>query len=413
MDNQTLSRILDLNHHLAQGKSLKAFFDTAAETAQALTNAEYSAILGYDENANSLFVISAPWLPPHAASSLRLPLNQSAAGWIFQYEQTLNLDDAPSQRPGFIEIQQLTPKPVKSLMGVPIIFQNRALGVLEIMRADEPFGYDDLAVLEHIATIAAGALSHVRMQAELNRLNREIARLDDLKSNFIAIVSHELRTPLGLILGHATFLREIIPESFQEQMDVVVRNAVRLKELIDGMSKVNNYQSGTAHVKEGTLSIKTMLLELAEAYMPQAREKHILIKTALPEDDLLFYGDADKIRTALEEVIRNGILFNRENGVLHISAQRTPGYIRITFKDTGIGIPKEELSHIFDRFYQVESHLTRHHEGIGLGLSVAKAMIELHGGRIWAESTPGQGSTFTIILPSHTLPRAAQTSPIT
>jgi two-component system sensor histidine kinase VicK len=106
-----------------------------------------------------------------------------------------------------------------------------------------------------------------------------------------------------------------------------------------------------------------------------------------------------KISIALSNLVKNGITFTDAGGTVFIVAEQIPGYVKVSVIDDGIGIPTRDLPHVFERFYQVESHLTRKHGGMGLGLSVAKVMIELHGGRIWAESVEGKGSNFTFILP--------------
>ncbi len=403
MDTQTLARILDLNHILARNRPLQEFFAAALDTARALTAAEAAVVWAAGEGGRQLLSIACN---PNLADAepLKMPLTGSAAGWAVQYEQPVQLDDAPHEQPAIQETQDDFPLRTQRLLAVPIRFHGRALGVLEVFNKPQNFTYEDIAILEHLAVQLGAGIHDARQQAHIKRLQKEIKKLDDLKSNFIAIASHELRTPLGLILGHATFLRELVPEEFKEQMDVVVRNAERLKKLIEDMSQVNNYQSGTSRVRAHTFSLRELLLTLVADYRQQAEAAQVAIHTDLPDEPLNIHGDESKLATAFSNLIQNGITFNKPGGSLYIHAERIPGYTQIRFRDTGIGIPPDSLPRIFDRFYQVESHLTRQHGGIGLGLSIAKAMIELHGGRIWAESTPGEGSTFTILLPLHTIP---------
>jgi signal transduction histidine kinase len=222
-----------------------------------------------------------------------------------------------------------------------------------------------------------------------------------MKSDFISIASHELRTPLGLILGHATFLREIVDEECYDQVDTIIRSAGRLKEIIESLSNVDNFQSGMASLRSRMTSIKSLLLELVDAYQTEAKQKKITLHADLPKNsDLLIVGDAEKISIAVSNLIKNSLTFTNEGGHVFVAAEQVPGYIKITVIDDGIGIPASSLSRIFERFYQVESHLTRKHGGMGLGLSVAKVMVELHGGRIWVESVESKGSQFTILLPT-------------
>ena len=133
--------------------------------------------------------------------------------------------------------------------------------------------------------------------------------------------------------------------------------------------------------------------------MQEAVSKSITLHADAGHGDLLVEGDASKISIALSNVVKNALDFTNPGGHVFIVAEQIPGYVKVSVIDDGIGIPVKDLSHIFERFYQVESHLTRKHGGMGLGLSVAKVMTELHGGRIWAESVEGKGSNFTILLP--------------
>jgi signal transduction histidine kinase len=138
---------------------------------------------------------------------------------------------------------------------------------------------------------------------------------------------------------------------------------------------------------------------LMDSFHQQAQKRNISMRTELGQGDLIVQGDAPKISIALSNIVQNAILFSNPNGRVLITAEQIPGYIKVSVIDDGIGIPTKDLPHIFERFYQVESHLTRKHGGMGLGLSVAKVMIEMHGGRIWADSVEGKGSNFTFILP--------------
>jgi signal transduction histidine kinase len=223
-----------------------------------------------------------------------------------------------------------------------------------------------------------------------------------MKSGFIAIASHELRTPLGLILGHATFLREVVEPDYREQMDIIVRNGLRLKEIVDDLAKMDNVQRGGAIVHNRPVSIKRVIEEVMDSFYQEAKQKGITIRSDAPQESLLVEGDSSKISIALSNLVKNAIAFNNSGGHIIIVAESIPGYVKTSVIDDGIGIPSKDLPHIFERFYQVESHLTRKHGGMGLGLSVSKVMIEMHGGRIWAESVEGKGSNFTFLLPTKT-----------
>jgi signal transduction histidine kinase len=233
--------------------------------------------------------------------------------------------------------------------------------------------------------------------------SQEEARdLDKLKNEFIAITSHELRTPLGLILGHATFLRELVGNDFQEQVDAIIRNASRLKEIIESLSSVDNFETGGSLVRSRRVSVARIIEDVSSSFREMAINKGITLKTEVPEGRELWVDiDGGKISIVLSNLLKNAITFTNEGGQVIVRGEQKPEYVTVTVQDNGLGIPVKDMPRIFDRFYQVESHLTRRHGGMGLGLSVAKVMIEMHGGRIWAESKEGEGSTFTFLLPAN------------
>jgi signal transduction histidine kinase len=138
--------------------------------------------------------------------------------------------------------------------------------------------------------------------------------------------------------------------------------------------------------------------EVVESFRREAEQRHIELKTEIGNSAYYLHADVVKISIALSNLVKNAIQFTESGGHVIVKVEDDSGYIKVTVLDDGIGIPPRELPRVFERFYQVESHLTRRYGGMGLGLSVAKAVIELHGGRIWAESS-GRGSTFTFLLP--------------
>jgi signal transduction histidine kinase len=404
MDIQTLAQILDLNHRYAQKRPLSEFFQAAGETARSLAHANAFAIwVPEHESGRDLLAIATSWA--NEKKTLQIPITKSVAGWAMQYEQPFQVA-RENQYPLPAEMQPDFPIPVRDALAVPILFRKEVLGTLAVYNSAEghAFNFEDIAVLEHVATLTGIAIWEARMRVQSQRQQREIEKLEKMKSDFIAIASHELRTPLGLILGHATFLREIVPEEFQEQLDVVVRNAERLKKLIESMAQIKNYQSGTSSLRSRTFVLQQLLETLVQDFSQKAAQANVKLELVTGKDPIYIHGDESKLATAFSNIIENGILFNKPGGRLRIEVKRTVGHTKILFMDTGKGIPPDELPHIFDRFYQVESHLTREHGGMGLGLSIAKAMIELHGGRIWAESEPGKGSVFTVLLPQSTIP---------
>ena len=203
--------------------------------------------------------------------------------------------------------------------------------------------------------------------------------------------------------------RSLVGSQYSEQLDAIIRNATKLKEIIEDLSSVDNYQSGLARIRQRQVSIARVVEEVAISFREAARQKGVSLRTNISGGELLVEADANKIAIAISNLVKNAVTFTDQGGHILISAETVPGYIKVSVIDDGIGIPPSDLPRIFERFFQVESHLTRRHGGMGLGLSVAKAMIEMHGGRIWAESVAGRGSNFTFLLPI----TPQQTRPVT
>ena len=301
------------------------------------------------------------------------------------------------------------PAPADSLsMTTPILLRGELLGVIEVSRrvGNPVYSEDQIAILETLASLAAFHLREQDLQTRLDSSRYEKTELDRLKADFIAITSHELRTPLGLILGHATFLREVSAEH-HDHLDMIIRYATRLKDIIESLSNVDNTTSGAARVRASQVSISDLIRETVALYEEQAKAKGVMIQIAMASPALTVEGEAGKLGIALGNLIKNAVAFSEPGGRVTVGAESVPGFVELSVSDEGIGIPSVDLPRVFERFYQVESHLTRKHGGMGLGLSVAKDMIEMHGGTIAVESAEGKGSTFSFRLPVERLQPAS------
>jgi signal transduction histidine kinase len=287
------------------------------------------------------------------------------------------------------------------------------VGVLEALNKKDEAHYteDDLAILETLAALAAQAMKSTSLLRKVRATSIELAELERLKSDFIAITSHELRTPLGLILGHATFLREQAPVEFGEQLDIIIRNATKLKEIVENLSDVEKVQTGAARVRSQRVSLAKIVRDVILTFQDEANARNITIKSQMADFPFFLHGDETKLGIALSNLVKNALQFTEAGGHVTVNVAEESGHLRVSVIDDGIGIPARDLPRVFERFFQVETHLTRRYGGMGLGLAVAKSMVELHGGRIWAESEPGKGSTFTFLLPIETAQHGAAVSP--
>jgi signal transduction histidine kinase len=253
--------------------------------------------------------------------------------------------------------------------------------------------------LSTLAAHAAIAIENARLVTEIQRAYEELSELDRLKSEFVALASHELQTPLTVILGYASFLKEDASGAAREQADVVLQSALRLRSLIDDVVNLRHVETGEAELELEQLSLNELVTAITEEFdsLVEARKQNVSIELA--SQPPMVEADRQKLHLVLANLLSNAIKFTPEGGRIQMAVETKRDEVWVSVRDTGIGIPPRKQERIFDRFYQVEPSLTRRFEGMGLGLSIAKEMVELHGGRIWVESVEGMGSSFTFALP--------------
>ena len=239
---------------------------------------------------------------------------------------------------------------------------------------------------------------------ELAFANERLKELDRMKSDFVSHVSHELRTPLTAIKGAVDLiLREMAGPLTEKQIHYLTRvraNTQHLAGLINDLLDLSKIESGKIEVKTRRVSLGGLVHEVVEALRPVAAEKVIALETTIREPSILVWADRDKINQVLMNLIGNAIKFTPAQGRVTVSASRN-GHesVQVSVSDTGPGVPPDEKEKIFTKFYRIAEVNGENSKGTGLGLAISKALVELHGGKIWVESEEGHGSTFSFILP--------------
>jgi len=240
---------------------------------------------------------------------------------------------------------------------------------------------------------------------ELERARDELAELDQAKSRFTANVHHELRTPLTLMLAPLEQVRSRaseLPSWVGETLGTMHRNGMRLLKLINDLLDLSRVESGQKTVSRARLDLAGLCGEVVAAASALAERKGVVLELALAEAPPAVFADRDALEKVVVNLVGNALKFTDRGGRVTVSlAEVEEGEaVRVSVEDTGIGIPAEKLASIFDRFAQVDAGATRRYEGTGIGLSLARELVELHGGRIWAESEGrGHGSRLTFVVP--------------
>lgn len=285
-----------------------------------------------------------------------------------------------------------------------------ALGFLLFRRRYGVFVESATMVREYATEVAAKE----REARALVQVNEELRRLDELKSEFLAMVSHELRTPLTAIIGYSHLLvRQVhgplTPKQLEHQ-EAIFRSAQRLAELINDLLDVSRLEAGRIELEPRPVEVRQIVDQVISVVAVAAQAKRIRVTNEVTRGLPLVQADPTRLQQILVNLVGNAVKFTTAQGAVRISAGQHKDQMWVAVEDTGVGIPKEELARIWDPFYQVELPLRRRHGGSGLGLAIVRRVVELHGGIVRAESAgENRGSRFTFTLPLAPTPTTAET----
>lgn len=238
---------------------------------------------------------------------------------------------------------------------------------------------------------------------EVERQKEIIDELSHAKDNFFTNISHELRTPLTLILGPLESLSYDttgVPRSWKRNLDLARRNGFRLKQLVDQVLDLAKLESGTIEIEPVKLDVKAKTTTIIASFESLARSKKINLKTSIPDEEICAGVDPDKFQKILNNLVSNALKFTPEKGTVEVELRLNRGFVEISVSDTGIGIQKNRIPFIFDRFHSKGGETTGGDYGLGVGLNLTKELVELHGGKITVNSEYGKGSTFLVTLRS-------------
>jgi signal transduction histidine kinase len=254
-----------------------------------------------------------------------------------------------------------------------------------------------------------------RLEAE--RVARaELEHVGRMKDEFLATLSHELRAPLNAILGWAHILRQSGELSGRqaEGLEAIERNARVQAQLVSDLLDMSRIVSGTIRIDERPMDLRRVVEAAITTVMPAARAKEIVLEKTIDPGIGPMLGDPARLQQVVWNLLNNAVKFTPQGGRVSVTLQRTDGGVEIIVKDTGVGISQSFLPHVFDRFRQADASSTRRHYGLGIGLSIVKQLVELHGGTVTATSQgEGLGATFTVTLPLASAQEARAQRPAT
>ena len=308
---------------------------------------------------------------------------------------------------------------IQAFAGFPMVVGDQLLGVLAIYhrRALDRNTIELLTLFaQHAATaIQEAHLFHLATEqtARLGAVNAELQRANQVKAEFLANMSHELRTPLNSILGFSQLLLEgdggVLSQDQRQDVDIIAQNGQHLLALINDLLDISKLEAGKAQLHRGEVDVEPLISECVESVRSLTKPKKLELTASVSPEVGRVFADGPKLKQVLLNLLGNAIKFT-ESGSVRVTAERQGAELLISVRDTGIGVPPDDAERIFESFQQGQSGISGKYQGTGLGLAISRRLVEMHGGRIWVKSTPGQGSTFTFTIPQRALPDAIDLS---
>lgn len=406
---EEVTHLYDISRTVASTLDEEKIFDLVTAKISEMFHVEAGALLLLDEEAEELEFVTS-WLgEQEPLRGNRLKLGQGIAGQVALSQKPILVNDAYQDGRFYDRVDTTTGFVTRSILCAPLLVQDRCIGVIELLnKADGAFVPDDVERLSNVAHSVAIALDNAR-------LYREARALHESKSRFVTTMARELRSPLTAIKGYSDMLLTgamgELDEPRAESVRQIEGNAVRLITLMEDLLDVSRLETGETHLQFAPVSLKEVVAQVTSSFEQRLKDKSLRLSVKVPARLPSVYADQERIGQVVNSLLTNAYAYTLPKGRIVVEAQAQSGrwlqrnasdWVTISVSDTGIGIEPEEQPQVFERFFRGEHPVVRKYPGRGLSLSIAKSLVELHGGRVWVESMPGKGSSFSFTLPRAT-----------
>jgi signal transduction histidine kinase len=403
--NRDLTALGEVGRAVSSTLDLKVVLKTIVDRAVELSGTDGGSIFYFREDVGRFELGETTGLDGEVVARFRkldIAAGQTGLGEAITNRQALQVPDI-IKRPSNPLRDAVIEAGLRAALIVPLLSADAPLGALVLQRRQPgEFSSAVVSLMQSFADQSAIALENARLFEEIARKSRELEIASQHKSQFVANMSHELRTPLAAILGYA----ELIQEGFYEpqgpkSLDALTRirsNGKHLLGLINTVLDIAKIESGQFTLNMVEYAIESVVETVRSATESLAQNKNLALKTEVVKKLPIGLGDEQRLTQVLLNLVGNAIKFT-DAGEVRVSATSANGHFAVSVSDTGPGIPEAHLARIFEQFHQVDSSNIKAKGGTGLGLAIAKQIVEMHGGRIWVESTLGKGSTFQMELP--------------
>jgi signal transduction histidine kinase len=404
--NRDLSALGEVGRAVSSTLDLKVVLKTIVDRAVELSGTDAGSIYYYRQDLGRFELGETTGLAEDVIARFReldIAIGQTGMSEAIAKREPLQIPDI-LKRPSNTLRDAALEAGLRAALVVPLLGSEGALGALVLQRRHiGEFAPSVVSLMQSFADQSAIALENARLFEEIAQKSRELEIASQHKSQFVANMSHELRTPLAAILGYAELMQEGFYEPLgQKSMDALTRirsNGKHLLGLINTVLDIAKIESGQFTLNMAEYAIESVVDTVRSATESLAHNKKLVLKTEVSKPLPIGLGDEQRLTQVLLNLVGNAIKFT-DAGEVRVTAKAVNGRFNVTVVDTGPGIPPAEQTRIFEQFHQVDSFLTKAKGGTGLGLAIAKQIVEMHGGRIWVESTVGKGSIFQMEIPT-------------
>ncbi|MEK7702243.1 MAG: ATP-binding protein [candidate division NC10 bacterium] len=398
--------LLDLSKRMSTMLDFGRLMETLVHGLVRGVPVTHCALMIYDASRSAFVAYREEKNTGEGVGVTAIPVDSPVVQWLNQtgrllVKEEVKLDPEIAE---YFETAEGELEEIRASLIVPLKIENKLTGILLVGEklSGEIFDGQELEVLSVLANQVAISLENARLYEELSSSNAQLMQASRLKSQFLASMSHELRTPLNSIIGFSKVLLNRLDGELTERQEVYIRSVhnsgTHLLQLINGILDFSRIEAGKLEMVSEELDLYELIDECIESSMPLARGKPLKIEKNIPLELPRLSADRTKVKQILLNLLSNAIKFTSQGRVL-VGVVAEPDVVRISVADTGIGIRQEDLTRLFEPFQQLDNPVARGAGGTGLGLAISKKFVELHGGRIWAESRENQGSTFHFTLP--------------
>lgn len=359
---------------------------------------ELGSVMLLDEKNKELFIKKAKGLDEQIVKRTRVRIGEGISGWVAKEGKPLLVKDL-SRDKRFKRFKKKETKryTTNSLLSAPLKISNRIIGVINVnnKRTRRRFTRNDQVLLSSIAEQAALAIQNALAYEDTKRLA-------NLKLDFLSDISHELKNPLSTVRESVSVVLDGLAGEIDTEkariLEIAIRNIDRLNRLLGSLLDLAKLESGKASLNRSYLDLKKLISECADFIKPSAEAKGIKVKVDFSMKYSKVWADWDRVAQVINNLLNNALKFTPPGGRISIGAKDRDGKIFIWVQDSGIGIKKEYLPRLFNKFERLGLDQQKT-EGTGLGLAICKEIVDIHKGKIWAESRLNEGSRFNIILP--------------